>query len=262
MNKFEKLIELVNEGEEAKAEELFHDIVVDTSRGIYESLMNSEDGMGGDEADELMNDIAADEEGMREDDDEMAMEPEMDDMGSDFDDSGDMDSHEMDHEMGDEEDADLEDRVVDLEDQLDALMAEFDSVMGDEEGMEPEMGDEMEPEMGDEFGGEEELAAGAYESVEEDADALEEAVSLTKVTKGISNSSEAEGTNKTSVNANNSGAKGAAAKPHQTTGEDNGRANPEVKAGDGTTEPNESKVSEPKKKGEDAGVNKKSISGS
>jgi len=255
MNKFEKLIEYVNNGEDTLAEELFHEIVVAKSRDIYESLMDSENEFGGDAADELINDISADEEGMREDEDELA-EPEMggaedempgmDDMGGEFD-----------AEMGAEEgEADLEDRVVDLEDQLDALMAEFDTVMGDDE-----MGadDEMAPEMGDDMGGE--FEAGAEEEMGMEG-RFNEAVSLTKVTTGISNSTEAEGTNKKSINADNSGKKGAVAKPHQEVGEEGNVATPTVKPGDGTTEPNESKVKEPKKKGEDGAVNKKSLNGS
>ena len=193
MDKFEKLIELVNEGEEAKADALFHEIVVDTSRSIYESLMDSEDEIGGDEVDELMNDIAADEQGMSEDDEAMGMDAANDD------------------EYGDEDD--------------------------------------------------ERLVAGQFD----------ENVSLTKVTKGIAGKTEGESVgagneatnvNTKTINNDNSGAKGAMAKPHQKTGEDNGRSAPEVKPGNSTTEPNESKVKEPKKKGEDAGVNKKSISGS
>ena len=244
MNKFEQLIEYVINEDDAKAEELFHEIVVEKSRDIYESLMDSEDEFGGDKADELINDISADEEGMREDDEEM-MEPEMGDEMPGDEIGGD--------EFGGEEEADLEDRVVDLEDQLDALMAEFDAAMGDEMGGEEELG--MEPEMGDEFGGEEEMEP-------EMEGRFDENVSLTKVSKGISNSTEEGTVNKKSVNADNSGKKGSAAKPHQTTGEETSGAAPAVKPGDGTTEPNESKVTEPKKKGEDAGTNTKSISGS
>ena len=44
-SKFEQLIEYVINDEEAKAKELFHDIVVEKSREIYENLM--------DEAEEL-----------------------------------------------------------------------------------------------------------------------------------------------------------------------------------------------------------------
>jgi hypothetical protein len=42
MNKFEQLIEYVINDEEAKARELFHDIVVEKSRQIYENLMSEE----------------------------------------------------------------------------------------------------------------------------------------------------------------------------------------------------------------------------
>jgi hypothetical protein len=58
MNKFEQLIEFVINDEEQKARELFHDIVVEKSRAIYESLMNEE-------ADEEIEE-AAEEEGGRE----------------------------------------------------------------------------------------------------------------------------------------------------------------------------------------------------
>ena len=41
--KFEQLIEYVINDEEAKAKELFHEIVVEKSREIYENLMNEEE---------------------------------------------------------------------------------------------------------------------------------------------------------------------------------------------------------------------------
>lgn len=267
MNKFEKLIELVTEGEEAKAEELFHEIVVEKSREIYESLMDSEDRLGGDEADELMNDIAADEHGMREEEDEDGeMEPGMDDM----DDMDDMGGEEEGEEA---EEEDLEDRVVDLEDQLDALMAEFDAIMG---GGEEDMGD-MEMGGEEEFGGEEdEMMPMEAEEVDEDADEvteedesaeLEEAVQLKKVTKGIANSTEEGSVNKKTVNNDNSGAKGAVAKPHQKVGEESGRADPTAEnmgyenqdSGDKAFKQQAPKA---KTKGEEGSVNKKSISGS
>jgi len=213
MNKYEQLVEYVTNGNDAKAADLFHEIVVAKSRDIYESLMDSEDEFGGDQADELINGISSDENGMSEDEDELAA-PEMGgdeegfapEMGGD--EMGDMD--DMGELGGEEGEADLEDRVVDLEDQLDALMAEFDSVIGgDEEGMGDEMGmDDMgaEPEMGmDDMGaGEEEMGMEGR---------FNEAVSLTKVSKGISNSTEEGTVNKKSVNADNSGKKGSVAKP-------------------------------------------------
>ena len=40
MNKYEQLIEHIINNDEAKARALFHDIVVEKSRDIYESLMD------------------------------------------------------------------------------------------------------------------------------------------------------------------------------------------------------------------------------
>ncbi len=72
MNRFEQLIEYVINDEEAKARELFHDIVVEKSRQIYENIMAEEadeeleeaadeeieEGMmGGDPSDSLIDDV-------------------------------------------------------------------------------------------------------------------------------------------------------------------------------------------------------------
>jgi hypothetical protein len=121
MNRFEQLIEYVINDEEQKARELFHDIVVEKSRQIYENLMQEEadadldeakeedldeakeedleEGMGGDASDELIDEIEADEET------DMSMEAEGDD-GDDMggDEGGDAiemdDTEEMMPEMG------------------------------------------------------------------------------------------------------------------------------------------------------------------
>jgi hypothetical protein len=132
-NKFEQLIEYIINEETEKANELFHNIVVEKSRDIYNELVAEEmdeevdeafgeesDEMSMDQTDDMMGDIAADEEGMDSDDP----------MGGDMDDMG-----------GEEEgEGDIEDRVVDLEDALDDLKAEFEKLMADEEG-EPEHND-------------------------------------------------------------------------------------------------------------------------
>jgi hypothetical protein len=149
--KFEKLIDLIINEDQERANQLFHEIVVEKSREIYESIID-EDSIEG-----LEDEVSADEEGM---DDEM---DGMDDMdgGDDFGDE-DFGDEEGDAEFGDEEDGefgdeegDLEDRVVDLEDKLDELMAEFEAQMGDDEGGEDFGGEE---DMGDEedFGGDDE----------------------------------------------------------------------------------------------------------
>ena len=157
---------LINE-DEAKARELFHDIVVAKSREIYEELLaedfTSEEEMPAEEP----ADMAAAEAGDMDAGDDLLGDIEADDeMGGD--------------EMGDEGDEEvtlsgsevdeLEDRVVDLEDALDALRDEFESLMGAEEGGdEEEMGDEEMPEMGD-MGGEEEMPAMEVRDDDEDQD--------------------------------------------------------------------------------------------
>lgn len=145
MNKFEEMLErLINE-DKAGAEELFHEIVVEKSRSIYENLLaedyeededefevDEEDpmaAMGGDETDELEMDISMDDEGSE--------------MDTDTDTDTDMD-------MDDEGEEELEDRVVDIEDALDELKAEFEKMMSDEESTDDaddEEGEEMDMDM-------------------------------------------------------------------------------------------------------------------
>ena len=162
-NKFEEMLEkLVNE-DKAGAEELFHEIVVEKSRDIYEGLLEAD--LEVDEADDEEVDEASDEEVDESDDDEVnedfnldEFEVEggdpadnmMDKMGMDMDMGGDEEGGDMDMDMdaegGEEE---IEDRVDDLESALDDLKAEFEKMMGgdDEEGdmdMEEPEGDEMD----------------------------------------------------------------------------------------------------------------------
>ena len=143
-SKFEQMLEhLVNEEQEL-AKELFHEIVVEKSRQIYENILSEDFNEAKDEDDEdeeVDEATEADDEEVEEnfsfegDDiggdptDDMADELEMDDeddMGMDDEDMG------MDDE---EESSDMEDRVVDLEDAIDDLRAEFEKMMGDEDDM-------------------------------------------------------------------------------------------------------------------------------
>jgi hypothetical protein len=66
MNKYEKLIEYIISEQEDRARELFHEIVVEKSRNIYESLVEADDELGGDEVEDLIADIEADEDGIAE----------------------------------------------------------------------------------------------------------------------------------------------------------------------------------------------------
>jgi hypothetical protein len=151
--KFEQLIDLIINENEEQAKALFHDIVVEKSREIYESMMDEEgmeEGMGGQVGD-LLDEIGAEEQGMTEEEDDL-----------EFGDDG--DDEVIDLDMDDEEEGEegLEDRVVDLEDKLDQLMAEFEEIMGGDDMGDDDMddmeGDDMDDMEGDDMGDEEDQA--------------------------------------------------------------------------------------------------------
>lgn len=225
MNKFEQLIEYVINDEDAKARELFHDIVVTKSREIYENLMQEEadeeldegadedldeDAMGGDASDDLIDDIEADEE------QDMSMEGEDPDGDAEFDDEA--------EQAGDDLTGDIEtahddnggetatkDDILNLEDKLDQLMSEFEDLMSD-----GTMGD------GDGFGPEE--GGDAIEMDDTEEMGMMEAVSLKAAPKPVT--SEEGGINKKSTVAANAGAKGpigSSVRPVQAGGEMGGK---------------------------------------
>ena len=171
-NKFEQMLELlVNEDKEA-AEKLFHEIVVEKSRDIYEGLLEDDkdvdeatdeevDEASDEEVDEATDeevDEASDEEVDEGSDkeveenfnlDEFEVEADPADMGGDpaddmMADLG-MDDEGGDDEEGEEPEGDVEDRVEDLEDALDDLKAEFEKMMAGDDAGDEEPGDE-EPE--------------------------------------------------------------------------------------------------------------------
>jgi hypothetical protein len=167
-NKYEQLVEFIINDETDKARELFHQIVVEKSRDIYESLVSEEDleeTMGGNEVEDLVDEISLDEQGMTEEEEEGEEDISMD--------ADSVDADEMPSEEGHEE-AEIEDRVVDLESALDELKAEFDALMAGEEHEEEAMpgihgdenADEMEGMMYQEQSGNEEF----YEAEEKDED--------------------------------------------------------------------------------------------
>jgi hypothetical protein len=250
-SKFEQLIEYVINDDEAKAKELFHDIVVEKSREIYENLMTEEEEEL-EEAEELDEESTHDEDEKAEkagrkvakdieyDDKKDRMdeeEEEMDEsamsemMGGDASDDliDDVETEETGMEMAEGEgEEELEDRVVDLEDKLDELMAEFEALMGDDAG--DSVGDEMggdDLEMDDtdtaDFG-----MDGEEESEEEVEMGMMEAVSLAKVAPAKMGD---DGANTKSVVPQNSGAKGAMASPVKMTG-DTAQGRPAPKTGE------------------------------
>jgi hypothetical protein len=134
MNKYEQLIEHIINDDEAKARALFHQIVVEKSRDIYESLMDEEyaeeDIHSSNPVESMVDEITADET-MQAEDEELDMEPEMD-----MDDMGDEDMG--DEDMGGAEDP--ESIIMKLEDELDKLKDIFAAQSGNDMG--DDMGDE------------------------------------------------------------------------------------------------------------------------
>jgi len=154
MNKFEKLIEYIINDDEAKARELFHSIVVEKSRDIYESIMADEameETVHGAEVEDLVDEVGCEEEQTMENDEE----------GEEFDVTGDdgfSDDEVADVEVGgsDVGGETEEDVVLNIDAKLDELLAKFDEIMGDEAAV-----------GGDEFGGEEEVASDEFGGEEE-----------------------------------------------------------------------------------------------
>ena len=218
-SKYEQLIELFIAEDEQGAKDLFHEIVVEKSRDIYEGLTDEdqveetaevdedtveedeaveesdfdEAELGGDAADDMIDDIEADEEGL---------------------------SMEDEHEGDD----DMEDRVVDLEDALDELKAEFEALMGADDAddgdamdMEPEM--DMDMDMGDEEGEEEdEMEAVESEEVEETEEMVRE---YTEKAPAPVTSEQGDGSSGPVAGKNDMGGKAV-----DPTGEESGGATP------------------------------------
>jgi hypothetical protein len=201
--KFETLIDLIINENEEQARALFHDIVVEKSREIYESMMDEEmqEGMGGQVGD-LLDEIDVEEQGMSEgEDDDLEFDSEEDEV-LDIEDGED---EEYDDEMGGEEG--LENRVVDLEDKLDQLMAEFEDIMAGDDA-EVDGAEDMEA-------GEEEMGdAGADFGAADDEAAMMEAITLKKVSVTHGDN----GVQTKSTNLNNSGQAGMDSRPVKFSG--------------------------------------------
>ena len=129
--KYEQLIDLIINEQEDKARELFHEIVVEKSREIYESIMDEE--MMGEEGDEmvgevgqLMDEISAEESGVAEAEDDADIE---------FDDEAEEDGEDLTTDLEDEHDAeDKPETVDDVKDKFEELLADFERILsGDDE---------------------------------------------------------------------------------------------------------------------------------
>jgi hypothetical protein len=235
MNRFEQLIEYVINDESQKASELFHDIVVEKSRQIYENLMQEEDQedleeakdedleeaaddeldegmMGGDASDDLIDDVETEEqqdmsmEG--EDDADAAFDDEAEEAGDDL--TGDLEaSHdEFGSDEGGSDEPASKDDILNLEDKLDQLMAEFEELMGGG----ADLGN------GDGFGPDEGGDAIAVDDTEEMMP-MAEAISLKAAPKPVTAE---QGNGKAGPVAFNSGATGMASKPVHTGASEGG----------------------------------------
>lgn len=148
-NTLSQMLESLVNGEQQKAEELFHEFVVAKSREIYESLieseMSDEDKDEDEDVEEGFEDVAL-EAGDEEGEDEFGADA-TDDLEAEL---------GADDEMGGEEEVEKgeEELFQDLEAIVDELQAKFDElkgIEGEEHG--DEFGDEEgEEEMGDEEG--------------------------------------------------------------------------------------------------------------
>jgi hypothetical protein len=216
-NHFEQLIEYVINDEDAKAKELFHQIVVSKSREIYENLMQEDnamgmepaeidtnvdegdDMMGGSQSGDMIDDVETEESGMHEGED---------DSDAEFDDEAEQDGEDLTHdmeqdhdEMGGDEAASKSD-VMDLSDKLDELMAEFENMMG---------GNDMAG-MGDDGMDDEEVDFDEFET-----EGMMENITLKAAPKPVT--SEPAGTNTKSITAFNSGQAGMEGRPVKMTGD-------------------------------------------
>jgi len=126
--KFEQMLEYLINEDKAKAEELFHELVVAKSREIYENLLDDDIQVEADEQDEEVEenfDLDTDLEVV-----EVGADP-TDDMVSDMEmDSEEGEGDEMGAEGGDE--PATKDDVMDIKDALEDLKAEFEAMLAGE----------------------------------------------------------------------------------------------------------------------------------
>lgn len=205
---------IINEDQE-QAQDLFHEIVVEKSKEIYESLMaeemmddDLEEGMGGQVGD-LLDEINAEEEGVAEAEGEDDIE---------------VDSEEVFDIEGDEEEdsssEEVEDAVIRIEDKLDELMAEFEELMGKNDNMDKDMDKDMDMDMDVEV---------------DDEEVVAEAVTLQKVGLQYPHGGD-NGENTHSPVDANSGKTGMDSKPVDfAKGDEKGRPAPKAKDVDGAS---------------------------
>ena len=293
MNKFEQLIEFVINDDEKRAKALFHEIVVEKSKDIYEEIMSEEEitekKQGYDDredehdgAKDGAEDTKSQSEKDRRDDsrgkfgkrkgdgaideseelggsqvDDLIDDIESEEQGATFEDEEEeieMIDIDVDDNGGEEE---LEDRVVDIEDKLDELMSEFEELMGQVD----DNSDDIDGEQ-DEIDGEQDEMDGMQDQIDEPIDVnvevegFNENVDLVPAPKPVTTSPASK-----SPVAANSGQKGMDAKPVNfddgNKGKE-GRPTPKYVSQDNTTKPDVKPAPKPDL-AQASGVNTKSV---
>jgi hypothetical protein len=243
LKKFEEMLErLINEDKEG-AEELFHDIVVEKSRDIYESLLESDledeevDEATDEEVDESDDeevDEATDEEVDESSDDEEVSESSEEEVDEEFEEIAIEADDEMDADMGGDATDDLageigdeegdeegekseEELFQDLDSIVDELQAKFDELKGEEEG-------EMDDMEGDDEAEEESFMSAEDQAFEDELATVREYVEKVAGGHGAESKGSAESAdNKKSVVDNMKNDMGGTTANIAKGGEDSGK---------------------------------------
>ena len=183
MSKIAQMLESLVNDDQAKAEELFHEYVVEKSREIYEGLIESELDLeeGDDQTDDFMKSVeVSDEEGEGEEEGEEGEELGAEEEG------------EEEGEEGDEDEPATKGDINSLADAVRQLEAELSQMMGNDDGM---GGDDM-----DGMGKAEELQIADLDSMDQGFGDLETVREYVEKV-GAGHGAEKKGSGESNVNA-------------------------------------------------------------
>ena len=192
-DRYRQIIESLVNGEKDEASALLHEAFVEKARDIWSNIVEQDEIVEDEIADEDLEEAIGDEESgdflddIEEDEDEIDSEEAFGE-GEDEEDDGELDLDDDAIELaidgeeeGDEEAPDAEEAMQNVEDALADLKAAFADIMGDEEG------DDMEDDM------EEEVAFESEEVEESEEETLEEEAKLSAVSVSHTDGSDGKG---------------------------------------------------------------------